>query len=300
MIQKIRYSIILETRIINVREELGMKYCGKCGRQMDDGDNFCPSCGAPHADRPVGQSFSEYADKQEETKREHGALVSASPSYTYDTSDGSRPMYTYDTQSAEQQFQNIYTQSTQQDKNTGMVRKKKPRSGRRLIPVFAAAAALMILFLVFFFRCVVGSGSLTKNGAVKAYYEALQTKDGEKLLDATVSNSMLDALEEKSGFTKKHIIRLMKAKMTASSTDGKYRHTKITDTEKYSKSDIEDVLDTLERQTGERISISAMCKVEIEYDSWNSYYEQWVETSGKLVLYKSGGNWYVFPDSLDF
>lgn len=300
MIQKICYSIILEIRIINVREELGMKYCGKCGRQMNDGDNFCPSCGAPHADRQAGSPVSEYTDKQEEAKTEYGASVSENPSYTYDTSDGSRPMYTYDTQSAEQQFQDIYAQGTQTDKDTGEVRKKKQRSGRKLIPILAAAAVIMILFLVFFFRCVAGSGSLTKNGAVKAYYEALRTKDGEKLLDATVSNSMLDAIEEKSGFTKKHIIRLMKAKMTASSTESKYRHIKITDTEKYSKSDIEDVLDTLERQTGERISISAMCRVEIEYDTWNSYYEQWVETSGKLVLYKSGGNWYVFPDSLDF
>lgn len=273
-----------------------MKYCGKCGRRMDDGDNFCPSCGALHADRAVCP-VSGYEGKSAEA---NSATASECPSYTYDTSDGSRPMYTYDTQSAEQQFQDMYSQNQQADKDTGKVGKKKQRAGRRLIPILAAAAVLMALFLVFFFRCVVGGGSLTKNGAVKAYYEALQSKDGEKLFNATISNSMLDALEEKSGFTKKHIIRLMRATMTASSSDHKYRHAKITDVEKYSNDEIEESLDMLERQTGERVRISDMCRVEITYDSWNSYYKQWVEMDGKLVLYKSGGNWYVFPENIDF
>lgn len=264
-----------------------MKYCAKCGKQMNDGDNFCPSCGTPQTNG-LSQQASEYADSSD------------GPSYTYDTSDGSRPMYTYDSLSVEQQLQNMYSQNPSADGKVRRVKKKKQKSKRRLIPLFGAAAVLIILFLVFFFRYVTGSGSLTKNGAVKAYYGALHSKDGEALLDAMVSDSLLKAIEEDSGFDKERIVRLMRASITASSTNYKYRRIRITNSEKYDKSEISDFVRKIDRQMGASVKISDMSKVEVTYEVWNSYYEEWQESTAQLVLYKSGGKWYVMPDNLDF
>lgn len=270
-----------------IREVFIMKYCGKCGKQMNDGDNFCPSCGAR-------QSNGDYISDLKYTDNSSG------PSYTYDTSDGARPMYTYDAAVAERQLEDIYSPKPHTDGKEGKAKRKKQKSGRRLIPVLGAAALLMILFLVFFFRCVVGSGSLTKNGAVKAYYDAVYSRDGEALFDATVSNSLLNALEESTGFNKNRIIILMRAQMTAASVNSRYRRVKITDSEKYDKSEIRKAVEEIEDKTGVSVKISQMCRAEVSYEIWNSYYDEWQEGTERLVLYKSGGNWYVMPDNLNF
>ncbi|MCM1308067.1 MAG: zinc ribbon domain-containing protein [Butyrivibrio sp.] len=275
-----------------------MKYCGKCGKQMNDGDNFCPSCGAPWTGA-APQPAREYSEALAAPSYTYGPSDGAGSMYTYDTSDGARPMYIYDTAAAETQIRNISEQKSS-EKGEAKARLKRRISKRALIPILGAAAALLVLLLVFFFRCVAGSGSLTQNGAVKAYYDALGSRNGEKLLDATVSDSLLKAIEEESGFNKSHIIRLMRASLTASGDNVSYRHVKITDAEEYDKSEINDFVQSLERKLGTTVKISAMCAAKVSYEIWNSYYEEWQEYTGKLVLYKSGGSWYVMPDNLDY
>lgn len=40
-----------------------MAFCKNCGTQVSDSEKFCPSCGKPLGDKPIGDSVSGFADK---------------------------------------------------------------------------------------------------------------------------------------------------------------------------------------------------------------------------------------------
>lgn len=294
-----------------------MKFCTKCGKQMNDGDRFCPACGTPQTSGAPAQSewsraeasavFSagrpDRYDASDAARPvcSYDASEGARPVYSYDTSDGDRPMYTYDTQNVGGELLDLYAQPAPSDGDGSGVRKTKRPLGRRLIPVFGAAAAVLVLLIVFLVRSAAGGGSITKNGAVKAYYKALQTQDGRDLFNATISDSMLKALKEQSGFTKKQLISLLEASMrSSSSVSNRYRHIEIEDADRLDRDDVEQYIDEMEEQTGTTLKISSIYRVEVGYEVWNSYYEEWTEGSDRLMLYKSAGKWYVLPDSVNF
>lgn len=266
-----------------------MKFCVNCGRVLNDSDKFCSDCGTPqlNADYVRTEQPSrnyEYSYEQKE--------------YTYDSRDDDRPEYAYDVNYVEQQIQKMYGgQDVSVDK---VVRKRKrkalPAFTKKYVPLFGAAVVLLIVLIVFLLIGVIGGGSITKTGAVRAYYKAIQSDDGADMIDATMSAGILRAIMEDTDYTKEHIVQVINtpngfSSLIGSGRRGKYRNVKVTDKEKYDDEDVEYIESRIENKTGVRVSISSI---------WNEYYEEWRDGEGSLTLYKSGGKWYVLPDRFNY
>ena len=174
-----------------------------------------------------------------------------------------------------------------------------------LIPVAAVAAIFVIWFVIFFFTSIIGSGSVTKKGAVKAYYEALAERDGKAYVNATMSPSMLKAVLESGDYdNKKELIEELDEEYEEEAEDYedwydtklkvKYKNIEIEDMDKCDKDDIEDVVDYIEDYSDVKVKISQMYEVEVSYKKWNNYNEEWDKVEDEIIIYKSAGNWYVF------
>ena len=249
-----------------------MKFCSNCGTQLEDSVKFCSACGFRQPDNAVQQNEPVPSDMPKYTSPYSSSAPAANNS-TYSAPVNNTP-----------------------SENTAVAKAKGFIQGKIwLIPVAAVAVIFLVWFTVFFFRSVVGSGSLTMNGAVKAYYEAYEAKDGKKLVDATLSNSMLKALKESEDMTKKEIIEEYDDIFDtySSSYQFKFKNIKITDKEKYDRSDIKDLIEDIEDETDVRVSIQKAYEVEVSFKQWNNYTEEWTKTDATLVVYKSAGNWYV-------
>ena len=295
-----------------------MKFCARCGRKLNDEDNFCPSCGKPQDGGTYTQNELNRADKQAGlfAEAQNGAVSDGiseeepvgtapeeKPVYTYDARESGRPFYVYDGQVEVFDDRGTYGEGVQPEK----VRRKKKRRGgfnKKLIPVIAAGGLAVILLLVFLFRGIFGGGSLTREGAVRSYYKAMQSGKGERVLDATMSDGILDAVMEKTGFTRTQIVKLLDKANTvgASKTDYEkgYRNVVITKETKCDDEDIDNFVDSIKSATDVNVRISAMYEVKVEYQVWNTYYDEWQTATDDIMLYRSGGSWYVMQDMIEF
>lgn len=68
-----------------------MAFCTKCGKELNENDNFCPSCGEPAADKDTktennahnnfAQSFNEFTDTEDRTNEFDSADISNNKVY---------------------------------------------------------------------------------------------------------------------------------------------------------------------------------------------------------------------------
>ncbi len=244
-----------------------MKFCSNCGTQLEDSTKFCSTCGA----------------KQPEVQPQPQVQPQAAPQYTYAQPYGT-PQAAQASAPAENKF------------------KKLIKGKVWLIPVAAVASIFIIWLLVFIFRSVVGSGSVTMKGAVKAYYEAEAKLDAKKYINATMSNSMLKAYKESEDMTKRELIEDLQdsfdlvVEYYGDDYEVKYRRIKIEDKDYYDRDDVKDVVENIEDETDVKVSIQKICEVEVSYEKWNYRTEEWEDGETDLILYKSAGNWYVMPE----
>ncbi len=237
-----------------------MKFCSNCGTQLEDSVKFCGGCGAAQ----------DVASTQEQNFTYEQPVTGAQPAQ----SNGG--------------FK-------------GLVEKGKKITGGKiwLLPVALVAVIFVIWFVVFFFRTLIGSGAVTKQGAIKAYYNAWADMDAKAYINATMSNSMLKAIEESEDMDKKDLIEDMEDSFEwmedfyGDDYEIKYKRIKIEDVDDIDKDDVEDFVDDIEDETDVKISIQKMCEVEVSYRVWDYDDEEWVKEETTLTLYKSAGNWYV-------
>lgn len=240
-----------------------MKFCSNCGTQLEDATKFCGSCGT----------------KQPEVQPQ----PQVQPQYTYAQPYGA-PQAAQATAPSENKL------------------KKLVKGKVWLIPVAAVASVVLIWFIVFFFRSIVGSGSVTMKGAIKAYYSAQSDMDAKKYINATMSNTMLKAIKESEDMTKRELIEDLqdtydlKEEWYGDDYEVKYRRIKIEDREYYDRDDVKDVIEEIEDETDVKVSIQKICEVEVSYERWDYSEEEWEDGEATLTLYKSAGNWYVMPN----
>lgn len=266
-----------------------MKFCSNCGTQLGDEVKFCHGCGAKQPEAVNQQNVNNTQNV---------------PQYSFGNSNAPEGAPQYSNPYGAQYSQPYGAQqSAPASNNFGAEIKKKTNGKVWLIPVAAVAAVALIFLVVFFFRSVVGSGSLTMKGAVKSFYQANEDMSGKKLVNATMSNSMLKALKE-DGTTKKELIDEIdemyeyRADYAGDDYEIRYRKIKITDKEKYDRDEVKDFVEYIEDETDVKVSIQKMYEVEVSYEVWDYYDEEWEEDEDTLILYKSAGNWYVFLTSL--
>lgn len=158
--------------------------------------------------------------------------------------------------------------------------------------VVVALGVIYLLFQLF----TGGSGSIEK--AVEEYYEAICDKDGDTLLEVTCTDSMVRALEESSGYEKDDIAYALEVAIEYSYEDfGKVRNVKVEEQDKMTKAELSQGLEEIKDETGVDVKISEMREVEVTFEYYDTYYEEWDEDTEYLIVYKSGSKWYVFPDA---
>lgn len=257
-----------------------MKFCSNCGKQMNDDERFCQACGADSAAQPQQAAQSQQA---------------AQPTYTY----------TYAAPAGQQttsnNAQNPYGQPVYAAGNQ-TAQTKPAKFNNKMLPVYAAAAVLVILLIVFFFRSVVGSGSLTMKGAVKSYGKAIEAQSGKKMLNATMSGPLIKAVKEGEDMTKKDIIEELDSIYDDSDMKIKIKDIRITDKEKMDKEDVKEFNEGIKDETGVNPHIKKVYQVEVKYKQRYKYtgddWTDWDKKTDTLYVYKSNGNWYVFPSSI--
>ncbi|MDD6234784.1 MAG: zinc-ribbon domain-containing protein [Lachnospiraceae bacterium] len=249
-----------------------MKFCSNCGKQMNDDERFCQACGADSAAQPQQQ---------------------AQPTYTYAAPAGQQP-------TASNNAQNPYGQPVYAAGN--QTPQTKPSKLNKMLPVYAIGAVLVALLLVFFFRSVVGSGSLTMKGAVKSYSKAIEAQSGKKMLNATMSRPLIKAIIKGEDMTKKDIIEELDSVYDDSDMKIKIKDIRITDKEKMDKDDVKEFNEGIKDETGVNPHIKKVYQVEVKYKQRYKYsgedWTDWDKKTDTVYVYKSNGNWYVFPSSI--
>ena len=239
---------------------------------MNDDERFCQACGTDSAAQPQ---------------------QAAQPTYTYAAPAGQ--------QTTSGNAQNPYGQPVYAAGNQAP-QTKSFKFNNKMLPVYAAAAVLVILLIVFFFRSVVGSGSLTMKGAVKAYGKAIEAQSGKKMLNATMSGPLIKALKEGEDMTKKDIIEEFDSIYDDSDIKMKIKDIRITDKEKMAKEDVKEFNERIKDETGVNPHIKKVYQVEVKckqrYKYFGGDWTDWDKKTDTLYVYKSNGNWYVFPSSM--
>lgn len=303
--------------LIEYRDRKGggkrMKYCINCGSQLSDQDKFCTKCGAPQGvqqnvaaveqevqQNPAttgGQEIQQnpaaveqemqqnVAAAEQETQQQNVAGVEQEVQQNPATTGGQET----------QQQQQSYAQPDQSYIYQQPATTAKFPAKAAILLVGIVVVALGVIYLVF--QLVTGgSGSVEK--AVKEYYEAICDKDGDTLLDATCTDSMIKALEETSGYEKDDIADAMEEAVSYSYEDyGKVKDIKVEEQDKMTKAELREGLEGIKEETGVDVNISEMRQVEVTYKYYDTYYKEWNEDTEYLTVYKSGSKWYVFPDS---
>ena len=254
-----------------------MRFCIKCGAQVSETDKFCQNCGTPVSEIPTPSPAGM------QTPQGNNGGQQAAPQYQYQP--GQQPY-----QPGQQPYQQSYQQYGQPAQAQTQTKKKFP------VPIIIAAVAV-IAIVVSLILILTGSGSLTMKGAVKTYYKALQKGDGKAYLEATCSPSMVKALEEETGKSKKTLISYLDMALAFTAEDGvKYKSISITDKEKADKDDVKDAIEEIKDETDVKVRISKMYEIEVEYKVWDPDYEEWDSDDETLIVYKSGIKWYVMPE----
>ncbi len=302
--------------LIEYRDRKGggkrMKYCINCGSQLSDQDKFCTKCGAPQGvqqnvvaveqevqqnpattgeqevqqNPAVAQEMQQnIAAAEQETQQQNVAGVGQEVQQNPATTGGQET----------QQQQQSYAQPDQSYIYQQPATTAKFPAKAAILLVGIVVVALGVIYLVF--QLVTGgSGSVEK--AVKEYYEAICDKDGDTLLDATCTDSMIKALEETSGYEKDDIADAMEEAVSYSYEDyGKVKDIKVEEQDKMTKAELREGLEGIKEETGVDVNISEMRQVEVTYKYYDTYYKEWNEDTEYLTVYKSGSKWYVFPDS---
>ena len=255
--------------ITKVNGGYNMKFCSNCGAQLEDSVKFCGGCGAAQ-----------------------DAAAPAQENFTY-----------------EQPAQAAEPAQANGGLNDVIEKGKKLTGGKVwLIPVLAVGAVVVLVLVIFFFRSVLGTGAMTKKGAINAYFKAEQKMSGKAYVNATMSPSMLKAYLEEEGYdNKKEYIEELDDEYEEIADDFedyydekykvKFKNIKIKDMDKFDKDDIKDFVDELEDDTDVKVKISQMYTVEVSYKYWDCEDEEWEKVKDQeCIVYKSAGNWYV----LDF
>lgn len=303
--------------LIEYRDRKGggkrMKYCINCGSQLSDQDKFCTKCGAPQGVQQNAAAVEQEVQQnpatigEQEVQQNPAAVaqemqqnVAAAEQETQQQNVAGveqevqqNPATTGEQET--QQQQQSYAQPDQSYIYQQPATTAKFPAKAAILLVGIVVVALGVIYLVF--QLVTGgSGSVEK--AVKEYYEAICDKDGDTLLDATCTDSMIKALEETSGYEKDDIADAMEEAVSYSYEDyGKVKDIKVEEQDKMTKAELREGLEGIKEETGVDVNISEMRQVEVTYKYYDTYYKEWNEDTEYLTVYKSGSKWYVFPDS---
>lgn len=251
-----------------------MKNCVNCGAPLDDAAGVCNNCGSGQPQMaPQQPQMGQMGQPQ-------GGFVQPMMG---------QPM-------APQQPQMGYGQPQQnqfadQLKDAGnqvsaAVKKIDPKI------IIGVAAGLVAIILIVFLTKLFGPGSLTLKGAVNDYYDAIVEQDGEAYIDCMYSSKMIKAIEKETDEDYDDLVDDMEDYFDYSDIE-KIKEIEIEDKDKLDKDDREDIEKSFRKMYDYKPNITKAYEVEVSYEYYDSWYEDWEDAEETLLVFKVGGKWYV-------
>lgn len=207
-----------------------MKFCGKCGAQLEDDAVFCGKCG-----NSCGQQAAPSGNSEPRAKKNNA------------------------------------------DK------------GKIVKFIAAGAAVIVAVFAIIFLTTkVIGSGAISAKSAVKHYIKAVYSVDVKKVLNYSMSNSMYKVAD----ITKAEYAEELSEDADIDEAIA-CKDIKIKSVKKFSKDFVKDYNETILDETDEKARVKDMAVVSASYRDYDEDDEKWTKRTAQLIVYKSGGNWYV-------
>lgn len=251
-----------------------MKNCVNCGSTLDDAASVCNNCGSVQPQANFNQ-------------QPQGGYAQPMQPGMQPMQPGMQPM-----QPGMQPQQNQFADQLKDAGNqmAAAVKKLDPK-----ILIGAGAAVVLIIVIVLVSK-LVGPGSMTKKGAVEAYFEACMEQDGKAYIQSQYSNKMIKAIVKEDDYDDKKELydEYEDDYLDYYFDDYKVKNIEIDDEDKFDKDDREDMEKAFRKMYDYTPNISAAYELEIEYEEWDEYDEEYYDVQETIVVYKTGGKWYVW------
>ena len=263
-----------------------MKFCTMCGQQIDDNMPFCPYCGAPQQAAPQPQQAAPQPQQAVSQPQQ------AAPQPQQAAPQPQPP-----------QFGQYQTPPPMQagPGGPGPQAPKKPLDKKLLFIIIGAAAfVLIVIGIICGLSGRRGAGSY--KGAVEKLFNALADGSAKKTVHIMMPAQLEKAADkelqggelEYLGYdSMQDFIDDMYS--TELDKDMQFQNVEITDKDKLSKDEIEEIEEQCSDEMGCDIKVKEAYELEIEYEYREKGDKKWHDDYMEMTAYKVGGRWYIFP-----
>lgn len=163
---------------------------------------------------------------------------------------------------------------------------------RKILPKMAIVTVSIVVVLIVLINCLNARGSMTASGAVKNYYSAINSRNGNKFLKATLSKQMQKAACKLQGCSKSQLLRYAKS-------DLKEYTYQVKNIEIIDKNELDgdaiDMINSISLISSVKIKVSKAYEITYKFTYIvDGDFESRTRTS---IVYKSGGRWYFMSDT---
>ncbi|MCR5226814.1 MAG: zinc ribbon domain-containing protein [Eubacterium sp.] len=293
-----------------------MKFCTMCGQQIDDNMPFCPYCGAPQqtAQQPqqaAPQPQQAAPQPQQAAPQPQQAVSQPQQAAPQPQQAAPQPQQAApqpqqaapQPQQAAPQFGQYQTPPPMQagPGGPGPQAPKKPLDKKLLFIIIGAAAfVLIVIGIICGLSGRRGAGSY--KGAVEKLFNALADGSAKKTVHIMMPAELEKAADkelqggelEYLGYdSMQDFIDDMYS--TELDKDMQFQNVEITDKDKLSKDELEEIEEQCSDEMGCDIKVKEAYKLEIEYEYREKGDKKWHDDYMEMTAYKVGGRWYIFP-----
>ena len=268
-----------------------MKYCRKCGGQLEDYMPFCPYCGAPQQSQQAGPQ------QMQQGQQFQAAPQQGQQSQQYQAAPKQAPQ----AQMPPQQFQQPQAVSPQ-GKPAKPVKAVKDASGKKkkIVPIIIIAAVVLLLIGGTLLLLLSQRGAKSYQEAVENYINAVSKGDAKGIVKtmfpADVERKFNKAAKkgEIDGFKDRTLQQYIRKYIGGEDYYGKeLRDVKIVSKDKYGNSDIDDMTADFTDYTNDSFVVTSayLLQVDMQYKSGSD----WEDATCFITVYETGGKWYIIP-----
>ena len=298
-----------------------MKFCTMCGQQIDDNMPFCPYCGAPQQTAPQPQqaapqpqqaaSQPQQATPQPQQAAPQPQQAAPQPQQAAPQPQQAAPQPQQAAPQPQQaapqqqppQFGQYQTPPPMQAGFGGPGPKapKKPLDKKILFIIIGAVAFILVVIGII---CGLSGrrGAGSYKGAVEKLFNALADGSAKKTVHIMMPAELEKAADkelqggelEYLGYdSMQDFIDDMYS--TELDKDMQFQNVEITDKDKLSKDELEEIEEQCSDEMGCDIKVKEAYELEIEYEYREKGDKKWHDDYMEMTAYKVGGRWYIFP-----
>ncbi len=263
-----------------------MKNCVNCGAPLDDAAAVCTSCGSGQPQMAPQGGFVQPMQPQQPVQPQ-GGVAPQQPQGGFVPQQPMQPQMAPQGSYGQPQ-QNQFADQLKDAGNqvSAAVKKINPKI------LIGVAAGIVLIIVIVLLTKLFGPGSLTVKGAINDYYDAIVEKDGEAYIDVMYSKKMIKAIEKETDEDYDDLVDDIEDTLDYYDIE-KIRDLEIEDKDKLDKDDREEIEKVFRKAYDYTPNITKAYEVEVSYEYYDSYWEEWDDDEDVLLVFKVGGKWYV-------